>query len=195
MKKHIRNQNGILTLDLIFALSLTLGGMIIVFALSMTLTSIELAQYIAFSVSRDYLPAHVNPEKQTALAQLKYDELMAKPALKAFFQPGWFELKFLGARDYQPDYDDVISGSHNQMSGAEIQLRAKLLAFNVPFFGRTADGDGLQTKVNSYLGREPTAAECIEMTSQRWKKIKESLNIGGYNIGDNGYFPITDDGC
>ncbi len=195
-KSTLRNKQGILTLDLVFALSLTLGGMIIVFALALTLTSVEVAQYVAFSVSRAYYPAHISIEKQENLAQAKYESLIAKPAFKALFRPNWFELKFLGARDYQSENEDIISGSHNPMSGAEIQIQAKLLAFNIPFFGRTSKNEaGLKTKVNSYLGREPSTQECLQMTAKRWKKIKENINLGEFNIGDKGYYIITDDGC
>lgn len=194
--KHLKNNKGILTLDMIFALSLTLGGMLVVFALALTLSTLEVAQYVAFSVSRAYQPAHVTMEKQTERAQAKYDELLAKPSMKNLFKPNWFELKFLGARDYQEDYEDVINGSHNPMTGVEILIRAKLLSFNVPFFGRTSSSEtGLQTKVNSYLGREPTTEECLAMTAQRWRKIRADVNPGGYRISDAGYAIITDDGC
>lgn len=200
----IKNEKGILTLDLIFGLSLALGGMIIVFALCMTLSAIEIAQYVAFSTSRDYLAGHVNESAQRSLAGKKYSELVNSPAFKNFFRKGWFELtpvnQFRNGAigDYKSEYDDVITGSYSPFFGTEVRLQAKLLSFNVPFFGPTTSSDqGLSTRVNSYLGREPTAEECINMTAQRWNSIKQEAanSNSGFVPTGAAYYLIVDDGC
>lgn len=192
-----KNERGILTLDLVFALSLTLGGMIIVLALTLTFSSIEVAQYIAFSVSRAYYPAHISQQKQEDLANRKYAQLTSKNSpLRAMLRPGWFDVQLVGVGDFKSEYEDNITGSYSPFDGAEVRIIAKLLSFNIPFFGRTSSSDsGLQTKVNSYLGREPSTAECKAMVEQRWQKIKANVGLGGFNIGDTGYYTIMDDGC
>lgn len=192
--KPLKNQKGILTLDLIFGLSLVLGGMIIVLALALTFTAVEVAQYIAFSSSRAYYAAHINEEKQRTRAQEKFDELISKPAIKSIFRRGWFGLEFLGATDYKSEYP--ISGAHSPLQGTVVKVQAKLLSFNVPFFGRTTEDDkGLSTSVNSFLGREPSTEECMSVNRERWKKIKAFTQPGKFLFTDTGDFVIADNGC
>lgn len=191
----IKNQKGILILDSIFSMSLVLGAAAVVFALTLTLSVIEVAQYVAFSTSRAYYPAHITPERQRQLAEEKFNQLENLPAFRSLFKGGWFEIKLVDIRDFKDQYAGNISGNHSPLSGAEIEIQAKVLSFNVPFFGRTSSDDGLKTKVNSYLGREPSRAECMAVNQERWRKIKENVNLAGFSIGDAGYAVIADNGC
>ena len=195
--KILRNQRGVLTMDVVFAFALVAGTMLITLALALTLTAIEVAQYIAFSTSRAYYSANATPQAQEAQAQAKYDELIAKKPFQALFQSRWFELKFSGAGDFRGSFDSAIAGkTYNPLWGTEVQISVKILGFNVPFFGKTSTSDqGLKTAVNSFLGREPSTEECLRFNAERWKKLKDLVGTGANPLPDTGYFIIADNGC
>ena len=83
--------------------------------------------------------------------------------------------------------------------GAAVFLRAPVLNFRVPFFGRTAENedDAFEAQITSWLAREPATEECNEFNQARMRLIKQ---IGGntYNdpkINENAYAVMTDNGC
>lgn len=195
MISSLRNQKGFLALDFVFGLSLAGGALLIALAMCLTLTVIEVAQYVAFSTSRAFYAAHASPEAQANQAFGKFTELTSKPVMKSLFRGNWFSLSFMGADDYTPTYNDVTAiKSHNPLQGTEVQVDAKILGFNIPFFGRTTStGEGLQTAVNSYLGREPSNRECREFNKKRWEKLKAAADASA--ISSQIYYVIADNGC
>ena len=196
-KKILKSEKGYMALDFVFAISLIGGAMVIALSLCLTLTVIEVTQYIAFSTSRAYYAADESEAAQEAHAMKKYDDLMTHSVLKKMLNSSWFKIDAPVVGDHTADYDDVLAGkTHNPLKGAEIKIEAKLLGFRVPFFGKTtSSGDGLKTAVNSFLGREPSTEECSRMTRERWNKIKKMAGTGAGGLPDNGYFTIEDNGC
>lgn len=203
----IKNQRGIITVDFVFAMVLILGLSAMLFVMTFTLSIASLTQYVTFAAARNYFPAHVTKDKQEQRAQAKFKELLNHAVFKPLFKNGWYEV------DADPnvgDHTKVIPGLEaatqgvNQFWGVGTTFIARVLDFNIPFFGSTApegtgDGEGFAAYIGSYLGREPTTEECKEFIAARWKQIR-SLQVSGgaaYSTGssDSGYFPMTDDGC
>lgn len=200
----IRNQRGIITVDFIFAMVLVLGLCGLMFAMTFTLSIASLTQYVTFAAARNYFPAHINKDQQEKRAQLKFKELLNHATFKPLFKNGWYEV------DADPNVGDqtkIITGFEaatqgvNQFWGVGTTFIARVLDFNIPFFGSSnpdGDGAGFTSYIGSYLGREPTTEECKEFIAARWENIRSLPASGGaaYSTGGQGkYFPMTDDGC
>jgi hypothetical protein len=92
--------------------------------------------------------------------------------------------------------EDAIAGrGSNMLWGTDVRINAKVLGFRVPFFGSTTEsGEGLQTAVNSLLGREVSDEECLNFNAQRWEKIK-ALAPQSQALPNSGYSVLADNGC
>lgn len=195
----IKNQSGLITLDFIFALVLVFAFTAILFTLSLTLSVVEITQYVTFAAARNHFAGHLTEKNQRDLGKAKYDQLIATPALKPLYSNGWFELKDfkIGVGD---TYQQVQQDSDRfTFYGATVFLRAPVLNFRVPFFGRTASDDNstFQAQIASWLAREPSTQECWNFNKERMKLIK-AMGGNAYNnpqILESAYVPQADNGC
>jgi hypothetical protein len=201
------NQKGLITVDFLFALVLILGFASLMFVLSFSLSMASITQYITFAASRNYFAAHLDQDLQQARAKAKYQELIGNPVFKPLYANGWYlidaEPRIGDHLQFKPEYEEAAGGT-NKFWGVGTSFTAKVLDFRIPFFGSTnpdgdGSGEGFKTYIGSYLGREPTSAECIDFTAARWDAIRGLSVSGGaaYSTGTSasGYFPMTDDGC
>lgn len=185
--RSIANERGILTLDFIFALIIGISFTTIFFALTLTLSMVEVAQYMSFSVARTAFAANATPDAQRARGTLKYAELRARPIFRALFNRGWFKLSDT------PDYGDITNGFNAEYSpdpsddnatffGARLRFEAKILNFKVPTLGATKTRpDTGVANVQSFLSREVTTSECqAGFNRQRWSRI---LTMPGGSYG------------
>jgi hypothetical protein len=173
---------------------------------SFTLSVVSVTQYVTFAAARNYSAAHLDKQQQLARAEAKFDELIGNKIFKPLYKNGWFALgtPFTGDQTtVVPGYDTATQGV-NEFWGTGVDFTAKILDFHIPFFGDSApdsdgSGSGFKTYIGSYLGREPTADECLQFTAQRWQAIRnlQVQNGAAYSQGTStqGYFPIADDGC
>ncbi len=202
------NERGILTVDFLFSMVLILGLSGLLFVLTFTLSVASVTQYVTFATARNFGVAHVDQETQTTRGNLKYQELINHPVLRPLYNNGWYTV------DAQPgigDHTQIIPGFQaavqgvNKFWGAGTTFTAKVLAFQIPFFGSTVpddaddSGDNFRTYLGSYLGREPTTEECLQFTAARWTAIRNLPVSGGASYstgtGAGGYAPMTDNGC
>jgi hypothetical protein len=210
------NQRGLITLDFIIAITILLGFTTMLMMLSLTLSVASVVQYITYSTARTYSVAHLDEATQVERGQAKYHELTSNPVFKPFFKGDWFVIdkdakigdhtKLTGASDGSsagPDYEEASVG-RNQFWGAGTNFTAKALIGSVPYLGDTKSEEkgskkAYLTYIASYLGREPTADECYQFAKVRWQAIRKLPNSGAapYATGgsDDGYYPMTDDGC
>lgn len=203
----MNNQRGLITVDFLFSLVLILGFTGLLFVVSFSLSVASVTQYITFAAARNYVPGHLNREQQEKRAQEKYQELISNPVFKPLYANGWY---MVDAQAKVGDHTQIVSEYQqpgrdiNKFWGVGTTFVAKVLDFRIPFFGSTnPEGDGtgseFKTYIGSYVGREPTAAECIEFTAARWEAIRRLAVSGGASYstgtGAGGYYPMTDDGC
>lgn len=202
----IRNQRGLITVDFLFSLVLIVGMTGLLFVLSFSLSIASVTQYITFAAARNFAVAHVDQEAQLIRAQAKYEELLDNPVLKPLYTNGWFSVDAQVTVGNQMEAVPAFAAGSdvNLFWGAGTNFTARILDFNIPFFGSTnpegdGTGSGFKSYLSSSLGREPTSAECIQFTAQRWTAIRKLQVSGGtsYSTGTSadGYFPMTDDGC
>lgn len=201
------NERGMITVDFLFAFVLVMGFSALLFALSFSLTVAEITQYITFASARTYMAGNLTRERQYQLGQAKYQELKGHAVFAPLYGNGWFEISpeaVLGdMAEVVPGYQQ--SGTDpNKFWGAGTTFIARMLEFEIPFYGSTASqgdgsGSGFATFMGSYLGREITAAECLKFTAERWKAIR-ALPVQGAaayntNTSENGYWAYDDNGC
>lgn len=208
----MRNQQGMITIDFLFAMVLILGLSSVLFVMTFTLSVASIVQYATFAAARNYGVAHIDLASQEERGQAKYRELIDSPVFKPLFSNGWYkvwdevdmgDMTTIGSGHTNHGYADA-AGEKNQFWGAGTELVAHVLDFQIPFFGSTAPdsdgtGSGFKSYIASYLGREPTTTECVEFTRARWDAIRSLAVSGGasYSSGtdSDGYYPMTDDGC
>ena len=137
----VNNQAGQMTIDFIFGLVLMIGFTAVLFALSLTLTMSEIAQYITFAAARNFYAGNVAMSDQATAGKAKYAALLGNKAIKPLFAGSWFSLSkdvSLGASTTyveQPDQDSDI------FVGAEATFTAPILKMNIPIFGSTQKDD------------------------------------------------------
>ena len=179
MKNPLRNERGILTLDFIFALIVGMSFTMIFFALTLTLSLVEVAQYISFSVARTALAAHEDRSAEQAQALAKYAELRARPIFATIFtNHSWFKLSTT------PDFGDPANGFNLEYNvdpnednsifwGVRIRIEAKILDISIPMLGssKTKPETGI-ANVQTFLGREVSTQECRDQFNRlRWGAI------------------------
>lgn len=208
----LKSQAGMITLDFLFAFVLVMGFAGLLFALTLTLTVVEITQYVTFASARNYSASHINVIYQEQQARLKYKELTEATVFAPLYSNGWFEIDkpeavLVGdASAMFPEYKQASPEEPNLFYGVGTKFIARMLEFNIPFFGSTTDegdgqGSGFKTFIASYLSREVTTNECLNFfNARRWEKIRALpvSNASPYSVltpGNEGYVVVSDNGC
>lgn len=171
----LKNQSGIITLDFIFAIAIAFGFSLIFFAMSFTLSMVEVAQYITFSAARAYNSANVSKAAQEELGKQKYAELKNTGIFKQILKSGWITLGDIELKDFSSEYDDREAGPDAIFVGARVPFRSNVLNLRLPFLGNTAaDSSTGSATLNAYLLREVSTEECrVNFTAQRLQMLKQ----------------------
>jgi hypothetical protein len=212
--KNLKNQSGGLTIDFIFALTLVMGLAAILLSLSLTLTVASITQYITYSSARALMLGHHTRDDQVNNAQKQFLRLHTDPLFAPLFTGGWFELQNPVVLPNVGDLEkysstfpqiDVPSDKPNFFVGVTVTFIARMLDFEIPFFGSTSDfggdGSGFNTNIASFLSKEPSSAQCRNFNVERWKAIRK-LNVPGgvadyssYTTEGGAIWWINDNGC
>jgi hypothetical protein len=213
----IKNQKGVLTIDFMFALVMAAVLVIVMFAFSMSLTMLEIAQYIAFSTARAHASAHLDQEKQTLMARQKFRTFLDDrkfPALAPLLKNNWFEISersleirgggTTGANE--ATFNEIYAYRQDTVpqTGVRFKFQAKILKIKIPFVGAITEDSDFTTYVTGFLIREPTSKECktqFELNT-RFKAILDqdsrfrSIYQGAMpKAQQSQYFGLEDNGC
>ncbi len=220
------NNAGQMTLDFIFAFVLVMGLTGILFSLSLSLTVASVTQYITYASGRSYFASHITFGRQQAQASQKFDELESNPAFATLFNGDWFEVNrllpivtednnsailpyqafFSRAQEYGEKNLVTNSASDgevvNKFAGVGADLTARMLDFQIPFFGSTnpesqQKGDGFRAFLASYMPYEPSQLSCRRFLNNKWTAIRTLHDSYGNapNTNADSYALITDNGC
>jgi hypothetical protein len=198
------NQSGLVTLDFIFALVISFGMAAILFAMTFTLTVVEVTQYITFSAARAQAAANLDPATQEEAARKKYDQLVKNPVLASLYNSGWFEvsnrstLEVKGGGNLGSFSSDYPSTDERKVfMGVRTKFTANVLDLKLPLIGKTADDEGgFVSRIAGILIREPSQIECQEFMKSRLENINR-LDISRYGSfsSKKNFFPMEDNGC
>lgn len=190
----MNNQRGNITIDFLFSFVLVMGFSGLLFAMTLTLTAVEITQYMTYASARNYMASHSSQHKQRALAEEKFTKLREHSVPAPLFSNGWFELGSSPVVGTNRDYHDHVL-DHYLFHGTWVSFQAHILDFKIPFFGSTnANGGGFRTEIGSYLGIEVSIEDCIGFTQKRWEWIRQ-IYSGGVYPNPHHYKAFTDNGC
>lgn len=199
MKNILKNQSGAMSLDFMFALVFFLGTSVVFGMFCFTLSLVEIIQYTAYSSSRAYFAGHIDKKHQDDLARAVFSKLTegnrSKDNFKFFLAKNrdWFDIQ-IQIGDFSSQYGR--QQPTDVLEGVRLQVKAKILEFAVPFLGSTVK-NGYTTNVTSFLGREVTTSECLQMVQQRAALI-QALDTNRYGQATNmtnTYYAFDDNGC
>jgi hypothetical protein len=200
------NQKGFISIDFMFAFVICFAMSAIIFSFTVTLTVVEIAQYIVFSTSRAATAAHVNVEEQEKLGRNKYSSLLNDRVFKSLFSNGWFslskvqelELRMGSGVNYESDYPSKGNANRSIFHGARSTFSAPILNMNLPFIGGTDPEDaGFKAKIAAILFRNPSQKECQDFMAARLNAIWALEGNRGIRFKGNssGPTPFEDNGC
>jgi hypothetical protein len=170
----IRSESGFIVADFLFAFVMTLGVGIFIFALTFSLATIEVGQYIVWSTARNYSAANQGQVQAAAAAREKFTALAEQFPLLTNIggESSWFELS---ADDLKIGDDlttsdtalgisgqDAVNDYRQPWTGASTVIKLKLFSgLTIPFLGKVvADGSMLEFPIRAFLIRNVSQQEC-----------------------------------
>jgi len=183
---------GVLIIEFLFVFVVSLLFVIYFFLLSMTFVQIEVAQYIAFSTSRQYFLGNQNLNLQRRYAEIKFNELTTEDTDKRLLleAPSWWDLTLaeISSNIYSTGEEDV-----GLFEGVLLNFTAKVIRIQIPFL-RGSSGD-VDFQISSSLGREPTIEECQSFFRQKKNFIVRAGRNYPASIDSSSMKNTGDNGC
>ena len=204
MRAPLKNNKGFLAMDFIFGLVLVVGLLVVVMSFALTLSTVEVAQYIVFASARNVSVAHSDPAAAQTAANQKFDNLASLDEFtyinnRDVFQ---FQRSFTG-----PIPEELYNSQHpaepNMNWGVVADLTPLILDFTLPYFGASTENPGnnnaLNTRITSFLGRSPSQVEC-RMFNQNANRFEQGIRaLPGENFSNaptnTAYYAMEDNGC
>jgi hypothetical protein len=182
--------------------------MTLLLRVSLSLISVQIAQYVAFASARAHSVGDLTPGDQIEAGEAKYKELLKNSGLMGgFFTPGDNLQKANVIGNFNDIYQPAPGGEGSIESGglpfvgARVQIKLKRLLFTIPFMGRTADADeDFATHVTAMQFREPSNEECRRFFSSSRYELIRGLDHSRFSHGSvtgrsTEYVPLEDSGC
>ena len=170
----LRNESGFIVADFLFAFVMTLGVGIFIFALTFSLATIEVGQYIVWSAARNYSASNLNQGVALTAAREKFTKLAEQFPLLTNIggDSSWFELSEsdlkigddLTVSDTAMGISgqDAVNDYRQPWTGASTVIKLKLFSgLKIPFLGKVvADGSMLEFPIRAFLIRNVSQQEC-----------------------------------
>ena len=172
MKKFKKSERGVLTVQFMVAIVLVLFFVVSFLGLTMTLAYSSLTQYLTYASARKLSLGGLSKGDQVDAGKSKY-QAVRQGIFGNSFQPGgtdWFgipqeaQVGLNSAYSGQEGGGSGLPGARNLFYGAFVSFQSNISNFTVPFLTDETSED-LDTTVGSYLGREPSKAECKNFLS------------------------------
>ncbi len=162
--------------DFIFAFVMVISVGIFMFALTFSLATIEVAQYIVWSTARNYSAGQISEMVARDNAEKKYGKLIAQFPLLTNSEDtsAWFELSkpseiFIGELDSIDTVfmntisaGDKLNDGRQPWTGVSSNINLKLFSgLEIPFLGKVAlDKNSFQFPIRAFLIRNVSESEC-----------------------------------
>ncbi len=211
-KKRKRNQSGFIIADFLFSFVLVIGVGIFIFALTFSLATIEISQYIVWSSARAYSSGNIDEAAASLAATKKFKSLSAQfPLLTGEGSPSpWYRLENFKAQNHETEATFVgkVSGPDLQnrdgnterrqpWTGASADIYLKLFAsIGIPFFGKVSSDPekDFSFRVYAFIIRNPSYFECTEFFKVRFEEIQKLDTFDKLGT-DNKNYLVEDNGC
>ena len=205
----LKSNSGFLSVDFMFSIVVCSMICMMFFALTTTLSVIELSQYVAFSVSRAHMAGDVTILEQRNAAINKFKILVNSTTTShladIISHNGWFTIKPIKDEQIKSgktngffDEYDENSADPIAKTGVRLGLEVSILKMNIPFLGSTKNEE-FNAQITGLLIREPTVEECREALdlNNRYNAIRniDSARFGTYPLDADAYTALEDNGC
>ena len=210
-----KNQSGFIIADFLFSFVLVLSIGLFIFALTFSLATVEISQYIVWSAARAYSGGNVDEGTANLASQAKFKSLSAQfPLLTGEGNTSpWFKLDDFTARNHAgpgkfatmtSDTDranrDGNTEKRQPWTGASANLYLKLFAnMGIPFFGKvsTTPEDTFTFRLYAFIIRNPSYDECTQFFKKRFTEgIQQLDTFKSPPVGtDNLNYLVEDNGC
>lgn len=204
--KNIKKSNsGFVAAEFLFTFVLVISCGIIVFALTFSLMTVEVSQYITWSAARAYSAGNLTKAASEVAGQTKFNNLKAAFPLLTDGSSNWFSLTFTEIGVPRTlltgmDRDNRMGGeARHPWSGVTSQIELKLFkSIKVPFIGPITNDESLfKFSLHGYMFRNPSQEECLQFMKEKYGAIKSLSDFSNLNPSADRYegFEHEDNGC
>lgn len=176
-RKNKKSQRGFTTLEFIFGITLSVGVLFFMMAVSFAILGQQIAQYISFTSARAQASAQTTVAAQEAAATTKARNIAGKiftsvSSGQNLVNNSWYELSNLSTWSSQVWVDEFGNNAESSLEigstkfdwapnrGVALDYTAKILGMSIPFFPKAGNQDDFKTRVYSILMRHPTVEDC-----------------------------------
>lgn len=185
-KKNAKSQRGFTTLEFIFGITLSIGVLFFMMAVSFAIVGQQIAQYISFTSARAQASAQISLDAQELAAVTKAQSIAGKifsnsGTASSLVNNEWYEMNNLvtwtdnfWANEFGSDAESALDISGTKFNwvpnrGVSLEYTAKILGMRIPFFPKAGDKDDFKTRVHSIVVRHPTTEDCRSFfAAERW---------------------------
>ncbi len=203
-KKKKNSEAGFVAAEFLFSFILVISCGIIVFALTFSLMTVEVAQYITWSAARSYSAGNKSQGDSADAGRKKFANLIKQFPLLAGATGEWFTLTAVSVGKNSgtqagmniPDPTNRMGDeTRHPWAGFSSSLELKLFkSIKIPFLGPiTSDESLFKFPLHAFILRHPSQTECIQFYEQRFDKIKDLIDVSGSSAGS--YVANEDNGC
>ena len=208
-----KSESGFIIADFLFSFTLVIGVGMFIFALTFSLATIEISQYIVWSAAHTYSSANVDEAKAATAARVKFKSLSSQfPLLTGEGNASpWFTLDDFKVQNHatEPTFMGKVSVNdlenrdgntekRQPWTGASAYINLKLFGnMGIPFIGKVGkDPDSFKFRIYAFIIRHPSFEECSGFFEQRFEKGVKKLEgfdsiplkpaTEPYKVEDNG---------
>jgi len=200
------NQNGFLTVDFLFAIIVSIGCLLLLLRVSISLVSVQVAQYVVYAAARAHSAGDITKQEQIDAGEKKYKSLLQDSSLVGgLLKPGDGIQKSGVIGNFNSIYNPPVDNDGSNETGlpfigARSEIKLPRLGFKVPFLGKTSDGeDEFKAHVSAMLFREPSSEDCRNFYKKenRYGEIlkRDSARFNQASSFSDAYVPMEDSGC
>ncbi len=197
------SEAGFIAAEFLFSFILVISCGMIVFALTFSLMTVEVAQYVTWSAARAYSSGNLSKADSEAAGRKKFTNLAAAFPLLSGAAGEWFELSAVSVGKNVAtgmasldDSNRMGEETRHPWSGFSSSLELKLFkSLKIPFLGPiTKDESLFKFPLHAFILRNPSQAECIKFFEDRMTAIQDLPDFKNVPTGGT-YVPHEDNGC
>ena len=209
-----KSQAGFIIADFLFSFVLVIAIGIFIFALTFSLATVEISQYIVWSAARAYASGNVDEGSARSAATAKFKSLSAQfPLLTGEGNASpWYLLDAFTAQNHDTEATfagktsaadranrDGNTEKRQPWTGASATIYLKLFGnMGIPFLGKVSSTPEttFTFRLYAFIIRNPSYDECTQFFQKRFDETMLLDTFPGINgAKDNKNYLVEDNGC